>query len=158
MEIRIIDYDEKYAQNFYDLNIEWLNTFFYVEPYDKEVLSKPDKYIIDKGGFIFFAIKDAKVVGTVALMPTKENRVLELTKMAVLPEERGKRIGQQLLKFCIDFGKSEKLKGLLLYSNTKLENAIYLYRKYGFKELELENDNPYERANIKMLLEFKIKK
>jgi N-acetylglutamate synthase-like GNAT family acetyltransferase len=152
MDIKIIDYNKTYAKNFYDLNIEWLKTYFYVEPFDEEVLSKPNKYIIDKGGFIFFAMKNNKVVGTVALMPTDETGILELTKMAVLPEERGQKIGQKLLQYCIDFAKSKELKALLLYSNTKLENAIYLYRKYGFKELELEKNNPYERADIKMLL------
>ena len=154
MAIKIIDFDAKYGQSFYDLNIEWLKTFFYVEPFDEEVLSQPDKYIINKGGFIFFAMKDEKVVGTVALMPTEEVGVLELTKMAVQPEERGQRIGQHLLQHCIDFGKFKKLKGLLLYSSTKLDNAIYLYRKYGFKELELEIDSPYKRSDIKMMLEF----
>ncbi|WP_430468076.1 GNAT family N-acetyltransferase [Winogradskyella ouciana] len=154
MGIEIIDYDNKYAKNFYDLNIEWLKTYFYVEPYDEEVLSKPDKYIINKGGYIFFAIKGNKVVGTVALMPTEENGILELTKMAVLPEERGQKIGQKLLQHCIDFAKSKNLKALLLYSATKLENAIYLYRKYGFKELDLEPNSPYQRSDIKMLLEF----
>jgi N-acetylglutamate synthase-like GNAT family acetyltransferase len=38
-----------------------------------------------KGGNIFFAEKDKEVVGTVALMPTKTTGILELTKMAVLP-------------------------------------------------------------------------
>ena len=153
MEIKIIDFHIKYSKTFYDLNIEWLQTYFYVEAYDEEVLSKPDKYIINKGGFIFFALKDEKVVGTVALMPTETSGLLELTKMAVLPEERGQKIGQQLLQHCINFGKTQKLKGLLLYSNRKLENAIYLYRKYGFVELELEKGTPYERADIKMLFE-----
>ncbi len=152
MAIKIIDFDTKYAQSFYDLNIEWLKTFFYVEPFDEEVLSQPDKYIIDKGGFIFFAMKDDKVVGTVALMPIGKAGILELTKMAVLPEERGQKIGQQLLQHCINFGKTQNLEALLLYSNTKLENAIYLYRKFGFKQLDLEKGNPYERADIKMLL------
>lgn len=151
--IKIIDFDTKYAQSFYDLNIEWLKTFFYVEPFDEEVLSKPRTYIIEKGGSIFFATIDEKVVGTVALMPTEDKNVLELTKMAVLPEERGQKIGQQLLQHCIDFGKQQNLKALLLYSNTKLENAIYLYRKYGFKELDLEKDSPYVRSDIKMLLQ-----
>ena len=151
--IKIIDFDTKYAQSFYDLNIEWLKTFFYVEPFDEEVLSKPKTYIIEKGGSIFFATKDNKVIGTVALMPTEDKNVLELTKMAVLPEERGQKIGQQLLQHCIDFGKQQNLKALLLYSNTKLENAIYLYRKYGFKELDLEKDSPYVRSDIKMLLQ-----
>jgi len=154
MAVELIDFNKAYSQNFYDLNIEWLKTYFYVEPIDEEVLSKPETYIINKGGYIFFAKIENSIVGTVALMPTDSEGVLELTKMAVLPKERGKKIGQKLLQHCIDFAMKEKLFGLLLYSNTKLENAIYLYRKYGFKELELEKDNPYERADIKLLLKF----
>jgi ribosomal protein S18 acetylase RimI-like enzyme len=42
-------------------------------------------------------------------------------------------------------------KAILLYSNKKLENSIYLYRKFGFKEVPNE-DSPYARGNIKMLL------
>ena len=74
--------------------------------------------------------------------------------MAVLPGKREQNIGQHLLQYCIDFGKRQKLKALLLYSNTKLENAIYLYRKYGFIELQLEKDSPYKRSDIKMVLDF----
>ncbi|WP_339754950.1 GNAT family N-acetyltransferase [uncultured Winogradskyella sp.] len=154
MAIKIIDFETKYSQNFYDLNIEWLKTFFYVEPFDEEVLRQPNKYIINKDGFIFFAMMEDKIVGTVALMPTGTKGILELTKMAVLPGKRGQNIGQHLLQYCIDFGKRQKLKALLLYSNTKLENAIYLYRKYGFIELQLEKDSPYKRSDIKMVLDF----
>ncbi len=154
MPIKIIDFKTEYAKKFYDLNIEWLKTFFYVEPYDEAVLSNPNTYIIDKGGYIFFALKAKKIVGTVALMPTKDTGVFELTKMAVLPAERGQKIGQQLLQHCINFGKSQDLKALLLYSNTILENAIYLYTKYGFKTLDLEKDSPYKRSDIKMLLTY----
>ncbi|MBT8324912.1 MAG: GNAT family N-acetyltransferase [Winogradskyella sp.] len=153
MRIKIISYSSKYAKDFYDLNIEWLQTYFYVEDYDKEVLSNPSTYIIDKGGQIFFALIEDKVVGTVALMPTSEDAILELTKMAVLKDQRNKKIGQLLLQHCIEFARSQSLKALMLYSNTKLENAIYLYRKYGFKELQLEPGSPYERANIKMQLD-----
>ena len=88
-------------------------------------------------------------------MPTEENGILELTKMAVSPEMRGYKIGQKLLQHCIDFAKAKQFKALLLYSNTKLENAIYLYRKFGFKELSVEANSPYNRADIKMLLELK---
>ncbi|MGB0980588.1 MAG: GNAT family N-acetyltransferase [Winogradskyella sp.] len=154
MAIKIIDYNKKHAKHFYDLNIEWLKTFFYVEAFDEAVLSCPEKYIINKGGFIFFALKNDIVVGTVALMPTENKGIFELTKMAVNTEKRGQKIGQQLLQFCIDFAKSKQFEALLLYSNTKLENAIYLYRKYGFKELKLETNTPYKRSDIKMLLEF----
>jgi len=152
MNLKILPFTTELAPYFHDLNIEWLEHYFYVEPFDREVLSKPDQYIISKGGHIFFALEKNHVHGTVALMPTSENGVLELTKMAVQPAVRGRRIGHQLLKFCIDFAATHNYEALLLYSNTKLENAIHLYRKFGFKELKLEKHNPYERANIKMLL------
>ncbi len=141
-----------YAKDFYNLNIEWLKTYFYVEPFDEEVLSKPEQYIIDKGGHIFFAKLEDVIVGTVALMPTKDPNIFELTKMAVSPEKRGFKIGQKLMEFCLDFAKDTNFEGLMLYSNTKLENAIYIYRKYGFVEIPVENNSPYKRGNIKMVL------
>lgn len=150
--MQIVSYQEKYAAQFKALNIEWLETYFYVEPYDLKVLSNPDTYIISKGGHIFFVLLDDAVVGTVALMPMKEPLVFELTKMAVDTTLRGKGIGQQLMQSCIDFAKAKKLDKLVLYSNTILENAIYIYKKWGFVEVPLEATSNYERANIKMEL------
>ena len=152
MEIEIIPFNDRHVSNFYDLNIEWLKTYFYVEPFDEDVLSDPYKYIIDKGGHIFFAMNKDQVVGTVALMTTSDDKIFELTKMAVSPELRGFKIGQKLMQHCIDFAKRHHFKALMLYSNTILENAIYIYRKYGFVELPMEANSPYVRSNIKMLL------
>ena len=154
MHLKIIPFNKQYTKDFYNLNIEWLKTFFYVEPFDEEVLSKPELYIIDKEGHIFFAILDEIVIGTVALMPTSEPLVFELTKMAVSPHHRGFKIGQQLMQHCIDFAIEHNYKALILYSNTLLENAIYIYRKYGFKEIPVEKNSPYKRSNIKMQLTF----
>lgn len=148
--MNIISFKPEYASIFYKLNIEWLETFFYVEPFDEEVLSNPEKYIINKGGYIFFAELNKTIVGTYALMPLPKQNAYELTKMAVLPNYRGQKIGQQLLQHCVTFAKQQQFNRLLLYSNTKLENAIYLYRKFGFIELELEPNLPYERCDIKM--------
>ncbi len=153
MQIEIIPFNTRYSQHFYDLNIEWLKTYFYVEPYDEEVLSKPEEYIINKGGFIFFAKLNETILGTVALMPTSSKNVFELTKMAVSPKHRGYKIGQQLMQYCIEFAKQHQFKALMLYSNTKLENAIYIYRKYGFIEIPVEKNSPYKRSDIKMILE-----
>ncbi|WP_452597642.1 bifunctional helix-turn-helix transcriptional regulator/GNAT family N-acetyltransferase [Pontimicrobium sp. MEBiC01747] len=150
-DLNIINFKPEYSKFFYNLNIEWLKTYFYVEPFDEEVLSKPSKYIIDKGGYIFFYKLNDIIVGTVALMPIDgvENGY-ELTKMAVSPEHRGHKIGQKLMQHCIDFAKQHQFSKLLLYSSTILENAIYIYRKYGFIEVPLEKNNHYERSNIKM--------
>lgn len=148
--MKIVPFHSSFSQAFYDLNIEWLETYFYVEPYDREVLSKPEKHIIQPGGHIFSIIKDEEVLGTVALLKRGEG-VFELTKMAVLPSQRGKNIGQQLIAYCLKFAKDNHFKELYLYSNTLLENAIYIYRKVGFIEVPIPEDNPYKRSNIKMI-------
>jgi ribosomal protein S18 acetylase RimI-like enzyme len=149
--IEIIPYNDKYAEVFFSLNIEWLETYFYVEKHDRDVLSNPKSYIIDNGGFIFFAKYNNEIVGTFALM--NETEGFELSKMAVSPKYRGLKIGQKMMDYCIDFSRNKKWDKLLLYSNRKLENAIYIYKKYGFVEVELETDSPYERSDIKMVME-----
>ena len=151
MEINIINFQDNFEKDFYDLNIEWLEYFFQVEEYDYKVLSNSKKYIINKGGKIFFAESAGNIVGTVALMPTKNKLVFELTKMAVKPEYRNKGIGKKLLRKCIDYCKSNNYSSIILYSNKKLNNAIHLYRTFGFKEKRMEKKSPYLRANIKMV-------
>ncbi|MGB1309021.1 MAG: GNAT family N-acetyltransferase [Oceanihabitans sp.] len=150
MQVNILSFKPDYASNFYALNIEWLKKYFYVEAYDEEVLSNPEKYIINQGGFIFFAVIENNVVGTVALMPMQEKGAYELTKMAVTPKFRGNNIGQKLMRFCLEFANKNKFNRLLLYSSRKLENAIYIYRKYGFIEIPVEKNCPYKRCDIKM--------
>tara|TARA_R110002073_G_scaffold4213_1_gene27908 strand:- start:47190 stop:47654 length:465 start_codon:yes stop_codon:yes gene_type:complete len=149
--VKIIPFRDAYATEFKNLNIAWLETYFYVETHDREVLENAKNYIIDKGGFIFFALFEDKIAGTVALMNEAEG--YELSKMAVEPKFQGLKIGQQLMQHCIDFARAKQWKQLLLYSNTKLENAIYIYKKYGFVEVALEKESPYKRSNIKMVLE-----
>ncbi|MFV9550961.1 GNAT family N-acetyltransferase [Algibacter sp. PT7-4] len=152
--VKIISFEKQYAKHFYNLNIEWLKTFFYVEPYDEEVLSNPETYIINKDGHIFFAELNNNIVGTVALMPINNQGFFELTKMGVSPEHRGHKIGQKLMQHCIDFAKRNNIQKLIIYSSRKLENAIYIYKKYGFIEIPVEANCPYKRCDIKMELAF----
>ncbi|MFT4576423.1 MAG: ribosomal protein S18 acetylase RimI-like enzyme [Polaribacter sp.] len=149
--VEIIDFQSQYATHFYELNVEWLEKFFYVEPYDKKVLSNPKEFIIDKGGYIFFAEYNDEIVGTVALI--SQNSFFELSKMAVSPKYQGLKIGQQLMDYCISFSKKQGWESITLYSHRKLVPAINLYKKIGFKEVELEKDVHYERADIKMVLD-----
>ncbi|MFY0604266.1 MAG: bifunctional helix-turn-helix transcriptional regulator/GNAT family N-acetyltransferase [Flavobacteriaceae bacterium] len=151
--IELIEYNSNYAKAFLDLNLEWLETYFYVEEHDREVLENPQSYIIDNKGYIFFARFNGEIVGTVALINEKEG--YELSKMAVSPKYRGMKIGQQLMDKCIDFSRAQGWDKILLYSNRVLTPAINLYKKVGFKEVELEKDVYYERADIKMILELK---
>ncbi|NAS30105.1 GNAT family N-acetyltransferase [Flavobacteriaceae bacterium R38] len=147
----IIPFESKYAKDFKDLNIAWLEKYFVVEPHDSELLNACEETIINKGGFIFFARIDEKIAGTFSLIKVSDTSY-ELGKMAVDPEFQGRKIGQKLMEFCIEFAKKQKWDHLLLYSNTKLENAIHIYKKYGFREIKQEEEVPYLRSNIKMKL------
>ena len=150
-KLEIIAYQPEFAKDFYNLNTAWLEKYFYVEPYDKKVLSNPQKYVIDSGGFIFFAKYNNEIVGVVSLINQKT--FFELSKMAVSPKYQGLRIGLKLMNFCIEFAKRQQWKSITLYSHRKLVPAISLYKKIGFKEVALEENSHYERSDIKMLLE-----
>jgi len=152
MKIEIIPFDPKYSADFKNLNLDWLNKYFRVEPHDDEVMGDPKKYIIKPGGNIFFVREGKRILGTVALMKIEDD-VFELTKMAVTPEQQGKKIGQKLMEHTLEFTKKQGWKTLILYSNRKLANAIYIYKKYGFVEIPLEGNSPYGRGDIKMKLE-----
>lgn len=150
--MEIIIYEPRFAGDFEKLNTAWLETYFCVEPHDREVLGDPQHYIIDPGGCIFFVREQDTIIGTVALMKIEEG-VFELTKMAVAPEAQGKRIGQKLMSHTLDYARARGWETLIIYSNRKLENAIHIYRKYGFEEIPIEGHNPYARGDIKMKLE-----
>lgn len=151
MKVKIVSFKDKYSNYFYELNYDWLNEYFFVEEYDEKVLKNCKKEIIDKGGFIFFAIYNLEIVGTMALIPREEG-VYELNKMAVRKDLRGKGIGHQLINFIIHYAKENNYKSLILYSNSVLKNSIHLYNKFGFKKINSEENTPYKRSDIKMEL------
>jgi len=151
MSLRIIPFNTKYIRNFRDLNIAWLEQYFYVEPKDRELLENCEKSIIDSGGNIFFAKYEDIIVGCFSFIKI-DDTVYELGKMAVDPNYQGLKIGQKMMSFAIDFAKEKNWNKLVLYSSTKLPTAIYIYKKYGFTDVELEKDLPYARSDVKMEL------
>lgn len=147
----IIPFKKEYSTYFKDLNVDWLQKYFVVEPHDADLLENCEASIINNGGFIFFTAINTKIVGCFALIKKGEN-IYELGKMAVSPEYQGRKIGQKMMDYALMFGKEKNWEKVILYSNTKLVNAIHIYRKYGFKEVPLEKNTPYLRSNIKMEL------
>lgn len=152
MEIKIVEFQTEYRDDFKNLNIEWLQKYFVVEPFDEQQLSNPETEILDKGGKIFFVKDGDRIVGTASLL--KEHDIYELAKMAVTEDYKGKGIGNLLMEHCIAEAKKLGTKKLMLISNRSLTPALTMYEKYGFKEVPIEEEMPYERGNIKMELVF----
>ena len=150
-EIRIVDYDASFAKHFADLNYEWIAKYYGVEQHDREQLDHPDETVITPGGQIFFVLVGDEVAGTVAMIKIDGNS-FELAKMAVAPKFQGRKLGDMLIRACIEFAKGRNAASIILESNTKQAAAISLYRKYGFKETPLDPNSQFARANIRMEL------
>lgn len=149
--MKIIEFESRYAKDFARLNYEWIEEYFSVEAHDREMLDAPEEYIINRGGQIFFAEIDDKIVGTVALIAVGDDS-FELAKMAVDKNYRGFRIGEALMAACVEFSAKKGIKKIFLLSHTKLVPAINLYRKFGFEEIPLDSEIPYQRPDIQMEL------
>jgi putative acetyltransferase len=153
-EIKIIDYRTAYARNFRELNYEWLQEFFEVEPYDRIVLNDPQKHIIEHGGVIFFARVGKEIVGTCALLKHTDHKY-ELAKMGVTKEYRGHGIGRRLSRAAIDKARSLGAKTLVLATSTRLATANHLYESLGFRHARLSDIGPlpYKRESIVMAMD-----
>jgi GNAT superfamily N-acetyltransferase len=150
--VQIVDYTAEHAAAFKALNVQWISTYFKIEPEDLKALDHPKDYILKKGGHILMAIYEDQPVGTCALIKMKDGSGYELAKMAVSPEVRGKSIGFLLGKAAIERSRANGAKRIYLESNTILKPAINLYHKLGFKKIT-GPPSPYERANIQMELQ-----
>jgi putative acetyltransferase len=149
--IDIIDYRNEYKSVFRELNLEWLNHYGLAESHDLEILDDPKATILDNGGVIYLATFDGIIVGSAALMKERES-VYELVKMGVKKEYRGKGISRLLIDKCLSKARELNAKKIILFSNHKLQTAIGIYEKYGFRHVEVK-DSPFETADIKMELE-----
>ncbi len=149
--MKIINYRPEYAKYFDSLNRVWIEKYFRVETIDEFMLTQPQEAILDKGGKILFVKHDEKIIGTVALLPINETDV-ELIKMGVDEQYQGLGAGKMLFNEAIEVAKQMGYKKALIYSNTKLDAALSIYIKGGFKEIPIEAGVYYDRCDIKMEL------
>ena len=150
--IRIVDYEPRHQPYFDSLNRVWIEKYFKIEPRDEYVLTNPEEAILEKGGAILVAIYEDVVAGVVALIKLN-NDTYEFSKMGVDQNFRRRGIAEALSHAAFQKVKNLKGKNIILFSNTKLQPAIQLYRKLGFKEVPLDEFNEYARSNIKMELD-----
>ncbi len=137
---------------FFRLNEAWISQDFALEPADLEIISDPQKHILDRGGQICIAEADGQAVGCCALMVIGPEE-LELAKMTVSEEFRGLGAGRKLLEFAIAQARRIGARQLYLESNSKAAAAIHLYEQLGFHHLSAPvHESKYARANVFMEL------
>jgi len=149
--MEIYENEISHLKSFIQLNEAWIARYFEIEQADIELSNNPYN-IIEKGGFIYSLVNNDTVVGVCALF-NEGNGIYELARMAVDENHQGKGYGKALINKCIEKAKELNAIKLYLISNTKLETAISLYKKYGFNTIKTGQHPIYKRANIVMQYE-----
>ncbi|MCC3859730.1 bifunctional helix-turn-helix transcriptional regulator/GNAT family N-acetyltransferase [Pseudemcibacter aquimaris] len=151
-DVEIVPYHVKFRNDWRIINQQWIELLFEMEEEDIINLNDPEKYVLDKGGEIYFTLLDGKPVGAVALKKHSPERY-ELSKMGVLPEAKGMGLGNMLVEKVLERYEARGGKELFLETNSSLTPAITLYKKYGFKEVPAPENSPYSRADYFMELQ-----
>lgn len=146
--MKIVPYNKKYKKDFIEMNKHWITEMFVLEEEDLEVLNNIDQAIAD-GGEIFFAIDDDESVMACCMIAPLSNGEWEIEKFCARGMYTGTGAGTACLKACIDYAKEKRVEKIVIVTNTKCEQAIHLYRKFGFTEVPVDKEKfPYERGNI----------
>ncbi len=145
--MEIVDYTPQYKEDFKRLNVEWISTYFTLEPHDLAQLDDPEGYILSHGGKIFFAKKDDVIIGTCALIKVSHTSY-ELAKMGVSPLYQGLGAGKKLVSKVIEEAKKLGCTYLFLESNQRLRTALNIYKSSGFVEVTI-GETRYARADFK---------
>jgi len=90
-----------------------------------------------EGSTYFIALENGKVIGGVGIFPTNglPEDTVELVKMYLAPQSRGKGLGKMLMKKCIALAKEMGYKKIYLESMPELKDAVSAYQKLGFQLL-----------------------
>lgn len=147
--MKIVPYSAQYRQAYVDFNTAWIKKWFVLEPADVEVLEHVEDHIA-AGGMVFFALDQGVPVCTALIEPmvgSDDPGEWELNKLAANPDVQGTGAGSAVVQTCIDYAREHGATRITLVSNTALEPAQHLYRKFGFVQVPMR-DATFERANI----------
>jgi len=152
--MKIID-GENYLEDVKELIIEYtkiLNRDLRFQNIEDELKDLSKKYTYPHGKILVALIED-QVVGCVAYHKHNKERC-EMKRLFVKKEYRKQKIGEKLVNKIIETAKEDGYQEMVLDTIEPLKSAIYLYKKFGFKECQPYYDNPmndviYMSLNLK---------
>lgn len=104
---------------------------------DESLNNMVEAYDIDNAHY-FVVLIEGKLVGGagIAQLDNYHGKVCELQKMYLLPEARGKGIGRELIKVCIEKAKQFGYEQCYLETMPNMKIAQKLYQNNGFRYLD----------------------
>jgi putative acetyltransferase len=103
------------------------------------------------GAFRVLVREDGVIVGCGGVFPLTSTEI-ELRKMYLLPEVRGRGLGLALLTDLVDFARARGFRAVVLETASVLKDARALYEQFGF--VETRSDHLASRCDRAFRLEF----
>lgn len=129
----------------------WVEISLCFQNFDKEVAELPGAYA-PPSGRLFLAVASQQVMGCVALRKIGDG-VGEMKRLYVRPEFRGRGLGRTLTEKLIAEAKQIGYERLRLDTLPgKMDQAIAMYRSFGFQEIPPYYKNPVADATFMELM------
>lgn len=111
------------------------------QDFDKELADLSAKYLPPNGRIFAAVTENGVVIGCVAYRKHNYERC-EMKRLYVRPEYRRCHAGGKLVEEVIRSARADGFSEMVLDTIKPLENAVRLYKKYGFEETEPYYANP----------------
>ena len=122
----------------------WLNIDLSFQHFSEELSSLQSMYS-EPLGAIILAKAAGEYAGCIAVRKFEE-RIAELKRMYVRPSQRGKGLGDALLRVALEKARELGYQKIRLDTLSNMAPAIALYKKYGFHEIAAYYHNPEQNV------------
>ncbi|MDR1121075.1 MAG: GNAT family N-acetyltransferase [Dysgonamonadaceae bacterium] len=120
--------------------IQWLSQDLSFQNIDDELSTFPEKYSEPEGTFLI-AKENNEIVGCVGIKKL-ENGICEMKRLFVNDRYRGNGTAKKLVEMIIEEAKLKHYERMRLDTLDTMKEALNIYRKNGFYEIESYYNNP----------------
>jgi putative acetyltransferase len=109
-------------------------------------LQQPLKKYGAPGGALFLFYNNEEIIGCGALQSITQANTLEIKRMYIVPQMRGKKFAPFILNHLVEHAKTMGATQLVLDTLERLVPAVKLYEKNGFKRTVPYYGNPLNQV------------
>jgi putative acetyltransferase len=119
---------------------EWVGDDICFQRFEREMAELPGRYE-PPDGRLLIGFVDGRLAGCAALRKLAAG-ICEMKRLYVRPPFRGTGLGRSLVERIITEARGAGFRFLRLDTLPRMEQAVRLYRAFGFHEIPCYGDNP----------------